>query len=53
MLKKQIIQFEQERIVLYSVAAANDITLSEEEYQEDIAAYAMTMQMTVEQVLAT
>lgn len=53
MLKKQIVRYEQDRIVLYCVAKANDITQTEEEYNQVVVEYAQSLEMTLEELYAT
>ncbi len=50
MVEEQIRRYEQERIVLYCVAKAEGLTISEEEYQETVEEYAASNGMTVEEL---
>ena len=50
MVEKQIRRYEQDRIVLYCVAKAENIELSETEYNEAVAEYAASNNMTLEQL---
>lgn len=50
MVEKQIRRYEQDRIALYCVAKAENLTLEEEEYQAAIAEYAESNGMTVEKI---
>ncbi len=51
MVERQIRRYEQDRVVLYCVAKAENMELSEEEFNKDIAEYAENMGVTVEEVL--
>ncbi|MBE5930837.1 MAG: hypothetical protein E7268_07280 [Lachnospiraceae bacterium] len=50
MVEKQIRRYEQDRIVLYCVAKAENIELSETEYNEAVAEYAASNSMTLEEL---
>ena len=48
MVEKQIRRYEQDRIVLYCVAKAENIELTDEEYNEAVTEYAASNNMTLE-----
>lgn len=50
MVEDQIRRYEQDRIVLYCVAKAENIELSETEYNEAVAEYAASNSMTLEEL---
>ncbi len=50
MVDKQIRRYEQDRVALYCVAKAENLTLTEEEYQTAVAEYAESNGMTVEEL---
>ncbi len=50
MVEKEIRRYEQDRIVLYCVAKAENLELSEEDYQAAVAEYAESNGMTVEEL---
>lgn len=50
MVEKQIRRYEQDRIVLYCVAKAENLELSEDEYTEAVTEYAASNNMTLEQL---
>ena len=50
MVEQQIRRYEQDRIVLYCVAKAENLELSEEEYNEAVTEYAESNGMTLEEL---
>lgn len=50
MVEEQIRRYEQDRVVLYCVAKAENLTLTEEEYQTAVAEYAESNGVTVEEL---
>lgn len=50
MVERQIRRYEQDRIVLYCVAKAENLELSEDEYTEAVTEYAASNNMTLEQL---